>query len=270
MESLASAIEAATGASASELAPAKINLALHVGGERPDGYHDLESLVVFADLGDVITARPVPAGTTPTLDLAGPFGGVLQATTPPENNLTLRAVEALIAALPRKKAKPVQLTLTKRLPIASGLGGGSADAAATLRLLARIWDVELPPRKLDARHDRHREVRDHQRGFLLAEQGDRLGPRSGGQNPEARRLQRAAQDSQAGSLVVNEEDRWHALVVDRADALGFHPSKRARRTCAPDVSGPPTPRPPRPASRPAHRAAPRSGRARTPRATGSS
>ena len=150
MDNIASAIEAATGAATSELAPAKINLALHVGATRPDGYHDLESLVVFADLGDVITARPVPAGRATTLDLAGPFGDDLQATTPPGNNLALRAVDGLIAALPRRKAKPLQLTLTKRLPIAAGLGGGSADAAAALRLLMRIWGAELAPRKLEA------------------------------------------------------------------------------------------------------------------------
>lgn len=118
----------------SAFAPAKINLALHVVGRRSDGYHDLDSLVVFADVGDTIEAFASvgPADTTP-LQITGPFGGALAASP---GNLVLRAQAALAAAgvaLPH-----LRLRLDKRLPIASGIGGGSADAAATLRLLASL------------------------------------------------------------------------------------------------------------------------------------
>lgn len=99
-------------------APAKINLTLHVTGRRTDGYHDLDSLVVFADLGDTVEPGPAPG-----LVLAGPFAAGLPAGA---DNLVLRA--AALAGV----ARPA-LRLVKRLPPASGMGGGSSDAAATLR-----------------------------------------------------------------------------------------------------------------------------------------
>ncbi len=148
MDTLAKAIEAATGADSSELAPAKINLALHVGARRADGYHDLESLVVFADLADVVTAWEVPKGAPITVEASGPFAELLQETTSPESNLVRKAAVALAAIASKRAPYPVQFTLTKRIPIAAGLGGGSADAAATLRLLQRIWDLEVAPEKL--------------------------------------------------------------------------------------------------------------------------
>jgi 4-diphosphocytidyl-2-C-methyl-D-erythritol kinase len=116
-----------------ELAPAKVNLALHVTGRRPDGYHLLDSLVVFPRLGDRLEA--VPAGEL-SLAIGGPFGAGLAAEP---DNLVLRA-----ARLIRPSGEGAALRLVKALPVASGIGGGSADAAATLRLLARLWRAPLP------------------------------------------------------------------------------------------------------------------------------
>ncbi|SDC68482.1 4-(cytidine 5'-diphospho)-2-C-methyl-D-erythritol kinase [Ruegeria marina] len=113
-------------------APAKINLTLHVTGQRPDGYHLLDSLVVFADIGDTI--RVVPAAAL-SLEIDGPEAVGLAAEP---DNLVLRAARLLA---PEQGAA---ITLTKRLPVASGIGGGSADAAATLRALAQLRGVALP------------------------------------------------------------------------------------------------------------------------------
>ncbi len=113
------------------LARAKVNLALHVVGRRADGYHLLDSLVVFADFGDRITVAP---GQGLRLTVTGPQGGGLTADA---DNLCLRAARAM--------AGPgAQITLEKHLPVASGIGGGSADAAATLQALSRLWRVPLP------------------------------------------------------------------------------------------------------------------------------
>ena len=123
-----------------EAANAKINLFLHITGRRPDGYHTLQSLVVFAALGDTVTAEP--SGML-SLSLDGPFGDLLEVS---EDNLVLRAALALQdRAYARRGERPgAALLLTKRLPIASGIGGGSADAAATLRALDRLWALALP------------------------------------------------------------------------------------------------------------------------------
>ncbi|RFC68884.1 MULTISPECIES: 4-(cytidine 5'-diphospho)-2-C-methyl-D-erythritol kinase [Mesorhizobium] len=108
-----------------EDAPAKINLALHVTGKRPDGYHLLESLVVFTRLGDRLTATP----GHDCFEISGPFGHGLRAD---ESNLVIKARDAF-------PARPsVKLMLEKNLPLASGIGGGSSDASATLRALARL------------------------------------------------------------------------------------------------------------------------------------
>lgn len=109
-----------------EAAPAKLNLALHVTGRRPDGYHLLDSLVVFLDIGDVVTLAEGPLSLT----LTGPFGPALagaQAGAAPDDNLCLRAA--------RLAGREVAITLEKNLPVAAGLGGGTADAAAVLRAL---------------------------------------------------------------------------------------------------------------------------------------
>ncbi len=114
-----------------ESAPAKVNLFLHVVGRRGDGYHLLDSLVVFAGAGDVLTGEPAAALT---LELNGPFAPGLQSEA---DNLVLRAGRAL--ATETGVAAGARLVLDKHLPIAGGIGGGSADAAAALRLLARMW-----------------------------------------------------------------------------------------------------------------------------------
>ena len=119
-----------------ERAPAKINLHLHVTGRRADGYHLLDSLVVFAGAGDVLRAGPAE---DLSLALEGPFAEGLRAEP---DNLVLRAARALAAAA--GIAPRARLVLEKRLPVASGIGGGSADAAAALRLLARLWGLALP------------------------------------------------------------------------------------------------------------------------------
>jgi 4-diphosphocytidyl-2-C-methyl-D-erythritol kinase len=116
-----------------ELAPAKLNLALHLVGRRPDGLHLLDSIVAFPSLGDTVEAEPA-RGLSLTLD--GPFARDLDAGA---GNLALRA-----ALLLRAPGRGAALRLVKSLPVAAGLGGGSADAAATLRLLARLWGVPLP------------------------------------------------------------------------------------------------------------------------------
>lgn len=113
-----------------EAAPAKLNLALHVTGRRPDGYHSLESLVVFADVADEIEARPA---SRDSLSVTGPFA---EAIGNSETNLVLRAIAAFRSKWPSAVPDGLAVILRKNLPVAAGLGGGSADAAATLRLLA--------------------------------------------------------------------------------------------------------------------------------------
>jgi len=118
-----------------EAAPAKINLYLHVLGRRPDGYHEIDSLVAFADCGDRVTASPA---IDATLAIEGPFAhDCPQASA----NLVMRAAIMLAAAT----ARPMMaaLLLDKQLPVAAGIGGGSADAAAALRALQRLWRTDL-------------------------------------------------------------------------------------------------------------------------------
>lgn len=115
---------------------AKINLALHVRKRRDDGYHELETLFAFALDGDVLTAAP-DSGLS--LILTGPFADGLTADA---GNLVLRAAMALRGAAGTEQG--ARITLDKRLPVASGIGGGSADAAATLRLLSKLWQIDLP------------------------------------------------------------------------------------------------------------------------------
>jgi 4-diphosphocytidyl-2-C-methyl-D-erythritol kinase len=123
------------------LARAKINLYLHVTGRRSDGYHRLDSLVVFAETGDEIAVAPSDALS---LKIVGPFAGDLAAG---DDNLVLRAARGLrdLAGIRTGAA----ITLTKNLPIASGIGGGSADAAATLDALAALWKITPDPLALE-------------------------------------------------------------------------------------------------------------------------
>jgi 4-diphosphocytidyl-2-C-methyl-D-erythritol kinase len=110
------------------LAPAKVNLFLHVGAVAADGYHPLSSLMVFADVGDEV--RYEPAGAM-AFEITGPFGAALAAD---DDNLVVRARDQVLATFPGDYP-PFRLVLDKRLPIAAGIGGGSADAAAALLLL---------------------------------------------------------------------------------------------------------------------------------------
>ncbi|MEM7545430.1 MAG: 4-(cytidine 5'-diphospho)-2-C-methyl-D-erythritol kinase [Pseudomonadota bacterium] len=114
-----------------ELARAKVNLFLHVRGRGPEGYHLLESLAVFPRIGDYVEADPA---TGFSLSLSGPFASAL---TGDGDNLVLGAAQALSD---RINGRPgASLRLQKNLPVAAGIGGGSADAGAALRLLARLW-----------------------------------------------------------------------------------------------------------------------------------
>lgn len=123
-------------------APAKVNLTLHVVGKRDDGYHLLDSLVAFAGVGDTLDFSPAD---TLSLDVTGPTAG--QIPTEGEN-IVLKAARLLAAAA--GVSKGAAITLTKRLPVAAGIGGGSADAAAALKGLMRLWNVSLPPEALRA------------------------------------------------------------------------------------------------------------------------
>ena len=129
-----------------EAAPAKINLALHVTGQRADGYHLLETLVAFAEAGDVIRIREADADS---FSISGPFGDLLRAGDGGDNLVT-RARDLLRDALVStgQPARPVAIHLEKNLPVASGIGGGSADAAATLRGLLRHWHAGIDPQRL--------------------------------------------------------------------------------------------------------------------------
>ncbi|HVC63020.1 MAG TPA: 4-(cytidine 5'-diphospho)-2-C-methyl-D-erythritol kinase [Acetobacteraceae bacterium] len=122
-------------------APAKLNLFLHVVGRAPDGYHLLDSLAVFAGCGDVLCAQDAEELS---LTVTGPFAAGLAGEA---DNLVLRAARALAAeaGVPAR----AELVLEKHLPVASGIGGGSADAAATLRLLSNLWGVAPDPAALE-------------------------------------------------------------------------------------------------------------------------
>ncbi len=159
-------------------APAKVNLYLHVGAPTPDGYHPLSSLMVFADVGDRVRLEPGAPGSGLTLDVAGEFAGAL-AGEDAADNLVLRGVRLLL----RRAGVPVEpdarFVLDKALPVAAGLGGGSSDAGAALRLArgARapdVADAELEQVAAELGADgpaclRARPVLGTGRGDLLAE-----------------------------------------------------------------------------------------------------
>ncbi len=120
-----------------EPAPAKVNLFLHVTGKRADGYHLLDSLVVFAGTGDRLCAEHSEGLS---LRVTGPFASGLHSES---DNLVLRAARSLADAAGIEPN--AAMMLEKNLPVASGIGGGSADAAAALRLLSHLWGVALAP-----------------------------------------------------------------------------------------------------------------------------
>ncbi len=131
-----------------EKACAKINLYLHVTGKRWDGYHLLDSLVVFPDIGDELTLYPLQDNSKQfvQLKLTGPFARQL-AHEDLHNNLIIKAAYKLREYV-KGDVKPVTIQLKKILPVASGIGGGSSDAAATLRLLMRYWNIKLELKEL--------------------------------------------------------------------------------------------------------------------------
>ena len=117
-----------------ETAPAKLNLALHVRGKRRDGRHDIETVFAFCTDGDRLTAEEADGLA---LDVTGPFAADLG---PACDNLVMKAAKALQEVAGVSKGAAIQLD--KRLPVASGIGGGSADAAAALRLLTTLWSLD--------------------------------------------------------------------------------------------------------------------------------
>ncbi|MEP7173123.1 MAG: 4-(cytidine 5'-diphospho)-2-C-methyl-D-erythritol kinase [Aestuariivirga sp.] len=122
-----------------EQAHAKINLALHVMGRRADGYHELDSIVAFADVADVLTIAPADSVS---LDITGPFAGDL----PRDGTNTVLSAWRLLDGFSRQQGAglaPVKFRLEKNLPVASGIGGGSADAAAALRGLIRLFEISV-------------------------------------------------------------------------------------------------------------------------------
>jgi 4-diphosphocytidyl-2-C-methyl-D-erythritol kinase len=123
-----------------EHAKAKINLALHILGRRMDGYHELDSIVAFAEVGDVLTLE---RSDKLSLTTSGPFA---KDVGDESNNTVLAAWHALSAIT---KISPVHFYLEKNLPVASGIGGGSADAAASLRGLIKLFDLTMEPRALN-------------------------------------------------------------------------------------------------------------------------
>jgi 4-diphosphocytidyl-2-C-methyl-D-erythritol kinase len=122
------------------LAPAKINLFLHVVGRRPDGYHLLQTVFRFLDFADTLRFTP---RDDDAIVLATPISGV-----PPANDLTVQAANALRTRIGNKAG--VTISLTKRLPIGGGLGGGSSDAATTLMALNYLWNCGLTTNELQA------------------------------------------------------------------------------------------------------------------------
>lgn len=127
---------------AETLAPAKVNLFLHVGAPGADGYHPLCSLMVFADVGDTVAVTPGEGSLT----VRGPFA---QGLGRESDNLIIRAVRAFVEELGRPMGE-LAFSLEKRLPIASGLGGGSSDAGAALRLIRDVFAPQIDDARLEA------------------------------------------------------------------------------------------------------------------------
>lgn len=124
----------------SKIAPAKINLALHITNKRADGYHLMESMVAFADVGDEIS---VSLADTLRLEVQGRFAHLCGDV---EHNLVLRAARLLQSHL--KETRGAIITLTKHLPVGAGLGGGSSDAAMAAKLLLQLWQRIMPESEL--------------------------------------------------------------------------------------------------------------------------
>ncbi len=154
-------------------AHAKLNVFLRVLGRRDDGYHDLESLVLPLDLHDLVTV--VPGGSGIELKCVGPRAGEIRTDG---ENLVLVAAEALADAAGIQMPS-VQILLDKRIPVAAGMGGGSADAAATLRALDRLWGTRLTPERLvdvGARIGSDVPALMHDGAVFVAGRGERVHP----------------------------------------------------------------------------------------------
>lgn len=126
----------APGKSLTVVAPAKINLYLHLTDKRDDGYHELDSLVAFADIHDTLDLAPADILT---LEIDGPFADHLPVN---DDNMVLKAARALQKMTGEDKGAAIRLT--KNLPLSSGIGGGSTDAAATLKGLLKLWHIAPP------------------------------------------------------------------------------------------------------------------------------
>jgi len=129
----------APSSSDAHMARAKINLFLHVGARREDGFHPLQSLAIFTSFGDRLTVKKADELS---LEVEGPFAAALADG----DNLVLKAARALAAYA--GSGAGAKITLTKNLPVASGVGGGSADAAAALRALGDLWGLEMDENRL--------------------------------------------------------------------------------------------------------------------------
>ena len=231
----------------SEEGRAKVNLTLRVVGRRTDGYHDLESVVAFADCADRLTLTP---GSELTLKMSGPLA---QACGETSDNLVLKAARLLAERVPDMKAG--SFTLDKVLPVAAGIGGGSADAAAALRLLAQLNGLSLDdPRMIEVarltgadvpvcvasrglRHDRRR------RNAAAAQPAENAV--RDGQSRRSRRDQRRVQGARPAQRRI--AGRRH-----RRAAAGPSGPKRRRRSKNGSRRSPPVPtiwkRPPRASS----------------------
>ncbi|MDD3030617.1 MAG: 4-(cytidine 5'-diphospho)-2-C-methyl-D-erythritol kinase [Alphaproteobacteria bacterium] len=133
-----------------EFAPAKINLYLHVTGRKDNGYHELDSLVAFASIGDEIALRPKKGFLFET---TGRYADALSKDEQGNENIAVKAARALAASVGKDFA--AHIVLVKNLPVASGIGGGSSDAAATLRALAKHWGLFSEDPRLAAAAARH-------------------------------------------------------------------------------------------------------------------
>ncbi len=127
----------------SVLAPAKVNLFLQIIGRRDDGFHLIESLFAFADFGDTLTVR---RAEKLSFRVSGPFAGICEiAGCDGKTNLVYKAAEMIAPLTPGKGA---EIILEKNLPLSSGLGGGSSDAAAALKALQLLWEIEIDEKQL--------------------------------------------------------------------------------------------------------------------------
>jgi 4-diphosphocytidyl-2-C-methyl-D-erythritol kinase len=159
----------------SAFAPAKVNLFLHVGPVGSDGYHPLSSLMVFADVGDTLSIQPSEA---PEFEVTGPFGYYVEDGAA---NLVVQAARALFEHV-KGPQPPFRLILDKQLPVAAGLGGGSSDAGATLRLLRSALDLAVQDEMLTAiagRLGADGPVCLWGRAAMTSGRGDRLAPPPG-------------------------------------------------------------------------------------------